>query len=146
MASIGRTPRVAVATEDVRHLQLRRRKMSATSSFGFDMAGGSGRRRFDVQLFEWALNLSDRIHRDAGIAGRRIDVAMAKQSLNDANVDLLFQQMRREAVSQRVHGDILSRPAASAASWKTRCSDRVVIGCKGSGPGKSQWVGLVRFQ
>jgi hypothetical protein len=43
------------------------------------MAGGSSRRRFDVQLFEWALNLSDRIHGDAGIAGRRIDVAMAKQ-------------------------------------------------------------------
>jgi hypothetical protein len=70
------------------------------------MAGGSGRRRFDVQLFEWTLNLSDRIHRDARIARRRIDVAMAEQSLNDANIDLLFQQMRREAVSQRVHGDI----------------------------------------
>ena len=73
--------------------------MSATSSFGFDMAAGSSRRRFEVQLFEWALNLPDRIHRDAGIAGRRIDVAMAEQSLDDANVDLLFQQMRREAVA-----------------------------------------------
>ena len=31
---------------------------------------------------------------------------MAEQSLDDANVDLLFQQMGGEAVSQRVHGDI----------------------------------------
>jgi hypothetical protein len=78
--------------------------MSATSSFGFDIAAGSGWRRFHVQLFKWALNLPDRIHRDAGIARRRIDVAMAEQSLNDANVDLLFQKMRREAVSQRSAG------------------------------------------
>ena len=71
---------------------------------------------------------------------------MAKQSLDDANVDLLFQQMRREAVSQRVHPDIFIEAGRLGSVVEDPLQDRVVIGCKGSGPGKSQWVGLVRFQ
>jgi hypothetical protein len=123
-----------VAAEDVGRFQLRLRHDR-----------GSGRwHRFDVQQFERALNLPDRVDRDARIARRRIDVAMTGQVLNDA--DALLQKMRGETVPQRMQVTDLSSRAASAASRQARCSVRAVIGCEGSGLGKSQWHGLVRLQ
>ena len=82
-----------------------RRKMSATSSCGRDMAGGSGRRcLLHVQQLERALDLPDRVERDPGVARRRGDLAMAEQVLDHADVDALLEQMGGEAVPQGVHG------------------------------------------
>src|SRR2546430_14920762 len=65
-----------------------RRKISATSSFGRDTAGASIRRcRCHVQEFERALNLPDHVDRNARIAHGRLDVPMAEQVLDHANVD-----------------------------------------------------------
>src|SRR4029450_5049026 len=87
----------------MRHACPWRRKMSATSSFGCDIAGASVRRH--VQEFEWALDLPDQVDGNAGIAHGRLDVPMSEQVLDDANVDTLFEQMGRKTVSQRVDGD-----------------------------------------
>ena len=82
------------------------RKISATSSFGRDIAGASVRRcRCQVQVFERALDLPDQVDSSAGIAHGSLDVPMSEQVLDDANVDTLFEQMGRKTVSQRVDGD-----------------------------------------
>src|SRR6516164_9411568 len=60
-----------------------RRKTSATSSFGRDIAG-CRRGRYQVQVFERALDLPDQVDGNAGIARGRLDVPM--QVLDDANV------------------------------------------------------------
>src|SRR5215469_10795089 len=39
---------------------------------------------------------------DAGVKGRGVELGMAEQNLDDADVGVLFQQMRGEAVAQRV--------------------------------------------
>src|SRR4029434_274179 len=82
-----------------------RRKISATSSCGRDIAGASIRRcRCHVQEFERALNLPDHVDRNARIAHGRLDVPMAEQVLDHANIDALFEYMGRKTMSQRVDG------------------------------------------
>src|SRR5439155_22113090 len=86
-----------------------RRKISATSSFGRDTAGASIRRcRCHVQEFERALNLPDHVDRNARIAHGRLDVPMAEQVLDHANVDALLEERGRKTMSQRVDGDRLA--------------------------------------
>src|ERR1700678_415228 len=77
-----------------------RRNTSATSRYGRDIAGLSGRRQhLDIQAFEWALNLPDHVDRHPSVTGRRGDVAMAEQILDYVNVDALLQEMRGEAMA-----------------------------------------------
>src|SRR6266436_10183013 len=91
--------------------------MSATSSFGRDIASASLRRcRCHVQEFKRALNLPDHVDRNAGIAHGRLDVPMPEQVLDHANVDTLFEQMGRETMSQRVDGDRLAEPGGLGRS------------------------------
>ena len=81
-----------------------RRKMSATSSTGRDMADASGRRCFaHVQQLERGLDLADHVERDPGIARCGLDVTMAKQVLDHADVDALLQEMGGKAMPERVH-------------------------------------------
>jgi hypothetical protein len=83
-----------------------RRKTSATSKVGRGIAGASGRRCYlHVQKSERALDLPDGIDCHTCIAGSGRNVTVAKQILDHANVDALFQEMGSEAVAQRVHGD-----------------------------------------
>ena len=87
-----------------------RRKTSATSNFGWDIAGASIRRcPRHVQEFERALNLPDQVDRHPRIAHGRLDVPMPKQVLDHANVDALFEQMGRKAMPQRMNGDRFAR-------------------------------------
>src|SRR5262249_13177310 len=86
-----------------------RRKTSATSSFGRNIAGcqsGAVAARF---RFERALDLPDQVDGNAGIARGRLDVPMPEQVLDDANVDALFKQVGRKTVSQRVDRDRLAQ-------------------------------------
>src|SRR5262245_65918666 len=80
-----------------------RRKISATSSFGRDMAGASVRgSRCQVQLFERALDLPDQVDGHAGIAGGRLDVPVPEQVLGHANVDTAFEEMGRKTGAESV--------------------------------------------
>ena len=54
-----------------------------------------------------------------GVDGRRFEVPVPEQDLDDEDVDMLLEQVRREAVAQCVHRHAL---AASAAEWIARLS------------------------
>src|SRR6516165_9472695 len=87
--------------------------MSATSRAGRAMAGGLGRRRLlgvsprtlaarHAQAIERALDLGDQPGRNAGVAGRRLQLLVSEQRLNHANVRAALKQMGREAVAKRM--------------------------------------------
>ena len=79
-------------------------KMSATSSGERPTAAGLrlgswlhwSQRREPV---ERAGHSADRLIGDAGVKSRGVELGMAEQDLDDADVSVLFQQMRGEAVS-----------------------------------------------
>src|SRR5215472_14516035 len=80
-----------------------RRKMSATSS---TMSSATGP-LVGTQVLEWADDLAQQIGGDLGIERCRLQLLVPEQYLNDADIDLLFEQVGGEAVSQRMHGHVL---------------------------------------
>lgn len=83
--------RLAMAAEDIRHLQSRRHGRNR-----------SARRYYlDVQPVEQARCAPDEAVRDLGIAPRRGQIVVAEQHLDNANVGAVLQQMRGEAVPER---------------------------------------------
>src|SRR5262249_15402411 len=95
--TIGMAPRGPVAAEDVRDLEswpghagpLRR---WSDYSFWYQ-------RREPVQR---AHDFANDVGGHLGVARRSVELGMAEQDLNHANVDVLLQQMGGEAVAQRV--------------------------------------------
>src|SRR5215213_10106819 len=90
-------------------------KMSATSSGGRLTAAVSSVRprlvlRHQPDPVEGAHDRADCAGGDAGIERGGIELGMAEQDLDDANVDVLLQQMRGEAVAQRVRRHPLADP------------------------------------
>ena len=90
-------------------------KMSATSSLGRRMAAGlhSGSRLHWAERrepVEWAGHGADRGIGDAGVKGRGVELCMAEQNLDDADVSVLFQQVRGKAVAQCVRRHTLLDP------------------------------------
>src|SRR4051794_38420421 len=55
-------------------------------------------------------------HHGAGKDGGAVELSATEQDLDDADIRLALQEMRREAVPERVHGDVLSSFAACAAA------------------------------
>src|SRR5438309_2601160 len=103
------------------------RKTSATSSLGrLTAAGlGSGSRPPRGQWrepVERAGHVADRGVGDAGVTGRGVELGMAEQHLDDADVDVLFQQVCGEAVPRVCSDTRFLIPAASAAAWTARLS------------------------
>jgi hypothetical protein len=96
MGRVGLAERRAVVAEDVRHLQC-----------GAHRAGSGGRCELQPQPVERALCATNGAGCDQGVARRGLQVAVAEQGLDDADVGAALQQMRGEAVPQRVHGDPL---------------------------------------
>src|SRR5215471_3618964 len=87
------------------------RKISATSRAGrATPAVASGGRRQDEAL-ERALDLADGASGDLGVERRRVELLVAEQHLDHADVDLLLQEMGGEAVAQRVQRDALVDPS-----------------------------------
>jgi hypothetical protein len=80
------------------------RKISATSSGGRGKASRVLRRRPHPrdEMFEWAGDLAERLEGDARIERGGIEFLVPQQHLDHADVGLLLQQMRGEAVPQRV--------------------------------------------
>src|SRR6266849_7223414 len=66
-----------------------------------------------AQAIEWALDLGNHSDRHATVAGRRLELLVSEQRLNDANVPAAFEQMGREAVAKRMQGDCLAQPRGS---------------------------------
>src|SRR5216683_6553784 len=90
-------------------------KMSATSSDGRDTRRASSG-RFGA-LLELARDAVERAHDlpdgrgcDPGIEGRGVELGMPQQDLDHPNVGVLFQKMRRKAVTERVRGHRLADP------------------------------------
>jgi hypothetical protein len=56
------------------------------------------------QMLERTRNLLDGLGSDAGINGGRVKLGVAQQNLDNSNIDLALEQMRRERMSQDVRG------------------------------------------
>ena len=55
-------------------------------------------------MFKRTGNFLDSLGGDAGIDGGRIKLDVPQQGLDDSNIDLAFEQMRRERMPQDVRG------------------------------------------
>jgi hypothetical protein len=76
VAGVGRTPRLTMASEDIRHLQVRPEHVGLVS----------GRRpRLNVGEFEWALNLSDHVDGSPHSAARSLMAACIAKPLRHLN-------------------------------------------------------------
>ena len=89
--------------------------MSATSSWtGHATATcypcGRASSSAQAEPVERAHDGADRGGGDTGIERGGLELGMAEQDLDDANVDVLLQQMRGEAVAQRVRRHALADP------------------------------------
>ena len=68
------------------------------------------RRDLQGQAIERALRRADRMGRDLCIARRRRQIVVAEQNLDDPDVGSVLQQMRREAMAQRMQSNALGQP------------------------------------
>src|ERR1700722_1208839 len=90
----------------LRHAGPRSRKISATSKAGRDMRAASAGRpdlaELEGDVLQRAHDLADRLGGDARVERRAVELGVPEQHLDDADIDVLFQQMGSEAVSQGV--------------------------------------------
>src|SRR5712691_5973098 len=96
----------------LRHAGPRSRKISATSKAGRDISASASAARPDLLEFERdvlqrAHVLADRPGGDAGIERRGVELGVAEQHLDHADVDVLLEQVGGEAVPQGVQRDAL---------------------------------------
>jgi hypothetical protein len=69
--------------------------------------GRRSAREVDAQPLKRALDVADGIDGDAGIERGRLELGVAEQDLNHANIDVLLEQVGGEAVPQGVRRDAL---------------------------------------
>jgi len=62
-----------------------------------------------AQTIERALDPGDHSCRHAGVAGRRLELVVTEQCLNQANVGAALEQMGREAMTERVERERLAQ-------------------------------------
>src|SRR5437660_2509700 len=98
-----------------------------------------GRRYREIQAIEGAGCDGDDIGSSAGIVRRRGQSAMAEQNLDDADIGAGFEQVRGEAVAQRVNGDWLAQIRLArrhpAGRLQRRSADRAIPLTAGEQPG-----------
>ena len=101
MAGVGFAPRRSMLAEDVRDLQRwpqhGRRALSRR---------GAGSCVLDETL-QRADDVADGLGGDAGVKRRAVELGVAHQNLDHANIDAAFQQMGGEAVPQRMRRNAL---------------------------------------
>ena len=113
MAGVGLAPRRSMAAEDIRNLQLwtcqERRALGGQLGLGllpsllFDLLLDLvflGQQR--CEAIERAHDLADRIGGDARIERRGIELGVTQEDLDHPNINVVFEQMRREAMAQGV--------------------------------------------
>jgi len=94
MPAMARHIGLAMRGEDVRDLQVRPRH---------EHKRGGLRRWRGRQQCERARHLTDRLQGDAGVEGGAVELSVPEQNLDHPDVGVVFQEMRREAVAERVH-------------------------------------------
>src|SRR6266567_5673921 len=95
----------------LRHAGPRSRKISATAKAGRDTRAASAGRpellELERDVLQRAHDLADRLGGDPGIERRGVELGVTEQHLDDADIDVLLQQMGGEAVPQGVQRDAL---------------------------------------
>src|SRR6267154_5815639 len=91
------------------------RKISATSKAGRDTralasAGRPNLLELDRDMLQRAHDLADRLGGDPGIERRGVELGVTEQHLDDADIDVLLEQMGGEAVPERVRRHPLVDP------------------------------------
>ncbi len=111
-ALVGREPAtlrsaecVSVAAEDIRHLQR-----------GAHMPASVGSDDLNREPIERAGRAGDEIRRNLSVTRRRIQVGVAKQYLNDADVDPAFQKVGGESVDR----DRFANPRAASCGKRVQ--------------------------
>src|SRR5262249_33427872 len=66
-----------------------------------------------AQAIERALDLGNHPGRNAGVAGRRVQLRVSEQRLNQPNVRAALKQMGREAVAKRMQRAFYAAPLLS---------------------------------
>ena len=134
-AALRRAERIAVAAENIRHLQ-----------DGAHAPGSVWRDDLNREPIKRAGCARDEIRRNLSVARRRSQIAMSEQSLDDANIDPAFQQMSGEGMPKGMDRAGLPirarRLAARHAAWIAQ----MVTGPLGSRPGNNHSPGCTRFQ
>ena len=134
---VGATPRGAVVAEDVRNLQswtlhdprpLRRQPPLATSSGPLTWV--LGRRLGKLpQLVERAHDAGDHAGRNTRVARCRLQLVVSEKRLDCTNIHPAIEQMRLAKLCRsECRFTAFLIPAASAVSWNSRLSCRVVNG------------------
>ena len=103
MSGVGQTIGVAMPTQNVSDLEANARPAPCHGRL-------TGRSDFQAQTIERALGRADRMGRDLRVARRRRQIVVAEQNLDDPDVGSVLQQMRREAVAQRMQSNALRQP------------------------------------
>ena len=104
MPGIGSAPVGSMAMKDVCDLQPRAahgRRLSLRSRPPLDQW---------CEPVEWAGYGPDRGIGDAGVTRRGVELGMTQKRLDHANINILFEEMRGEAVAQRMRRDALFDP------------------------------------
>src|SRR5258707_635278 len=87
------------------------RKISATSSAGRDTRAGSAGRpdllEVECGVLQRARDLADRVGGNAGIERRGVELGVTEQHLDDADIDVLLEQVGGKAVPQGMQRDAL---------------------------------------
>ena len=63
-----------------------------------------------AQAIEQALDLGNHPGRNAGVAGRRLELVVSEQRLNQPNIGAALEEMGREAMTKRVQRERLTQP------------------------------------
>src|SRR5260221_14327148 len=96
----------------LRHAGPRSRKISATSKAGRDTRASASAGRPDLlelerDMLQRAHDLADGLGGDAGIECRGVEPGVTEQHLDDADIDVLLQEVGGKAVPQGVQRDAL---------------------------------------
>ena len=115
MSGLGQTIGVAMLTQNVSDLKANARPAPCHRRL-------TGRSDFQSQTIEPALGRADRMGRDLRVARRRRQIVVAEQNLDDPDVGSVLQQMRREAVAQRMQSNALRQPRRLDRRPQAACS------------------------
>src|ERR1700741_3144012 len=103
-------PRLTWPALALRHAGPWPRKISATSKAGRDTRGSAGRPdllELERDVLQRAHDFADRLGGDAGIERGGVELGVTEQHLDDADIDVLLEQVGGEAMPQGVQRDAL---------------------------------------
>ena len=136
MPGVGLAPGGAMAAENLRNLKRGTSHGPRRSGLGLVLLLDQ------AEPVQGAHHFADRGGGHPGIERRRVELRVAKQNLDDADIDILLQKMGRKTLLSVCSETRLPISATWAAAWQMRFNWRVVSGLTGFCPGNSQATGL----